>query len=493
MQRVTQVQGSVLRQALAEVFENTPPVLAMQVVDAASARMRVLSGPSERMDVTIPDGAWRVLWPVLQIATRSAGLVKGGYLVLRGDQVLVAQSAELAQVFAPVVAPAADRTDTDAAPELRAEDSAAIHPLGRTFDPVLLYGGAVPPGVRFVGVERQDGVLAIVDGPGSPGSPVVGERTQGFVRELLRLATGIPGAHGVVVAVASQQVYAVSGAAFDSIVTRQAMPIKRESTAWDKANEIAAYVPTRVFVLGAEGRRYASDPRPIARAISFTGFLLCMAAAMIGIAMLKMLSNEPIYAWVSTTPGVDILDTPAFGFVIFGVLITMARVLSYAPALFQVLGMLFSRSKLLGVYMFWTATAMDTAINTQFWYKLVSSAVGLDAIGAKYGDGIGAAANVGVMVISVLAAAATSVGSEGIIVLSLVLAVALWPGFVAAIGGALKQVFILTPIRVRYGARALARETRHTIEEHDAQYQLIVAEPLYIEIDPVTQRVHEVR
>jgi hypothetical protein len=375
-----------------------------------------------------------------------------------------------------------DRTDTLPA-DMRTEDSTAIHPLGRTCDPVLIYGGAVPAGVRYVGIESQGGILAILDGPGNTGSPVVNARVRGFVQPLLTAAKRIPGAHGIVIAVATQQVYAVSMAALDSIITRQAMPQRREATALDKAHEMAAYVPTRIFVVAAEGRRYACDPRPIARIVSFTGFLLAIAATMIGLAMVKKLSLEPIYQWLSTTPGVSVLDTPAFGFSLAGTVFTMAMLLSYAPAIVQVLGMLFSRSRMLGVYAFWTATSFDCAINTQFWYKVIFT-TRLDGLEQKYGAAVSALANIGAVCFSVFIALVNSIGAEGGIVLFIALAVALWPGFIAAMGGAIEAMVVRTPIRIFYAAKSLTQRTGGYLDTQRAQYELPSADPIYVVIDP---------
>jgi hypothetical protein len=378
-----------------------------------------------------------------------------------------------------------DRTDSGSAPELRPEDSLGIVPLkGRTFDPVLVYGQTLPPGVRFIGVEMQDGVVAIIDGPGSPGSPVINQRTLQHITPLLTEALAVPGSGGLVVSTTTYQCWAVSSAALESIIIRQAMPVQRESSvaALDSLHDAMRFIPNGIHGVADKARRLAADPRPAPRAWAFTGFVLAVAMVVLFGSILRTLSIGPHEAFIEATPGLNALARSEFQASLFGLTVTLGLIAACGPMILQVVGLLFSRVHTWALYVFWIANGYDIAVGTQFW-RGVFWPEGFDAIYATHGTGLGILNEVGSVVVSGALSLVTSVGMEWGLLLALTMAFALFTGAMAAIGMGANQVFIRTPIRLFYSGRTMVNNNRHYIAAQQQQYELPTAEPYYVVVD----------
>ena len=374
MQRLSMIQAALLRQAVADGGPE-PSCFAVAMGDPRRQGVTVVLPDGSESQRQVSPQAWSVIWPIFQVAKRTSGQNaldgRRWLLAANGDAVWLCRPDELGQALATG---GADRTDDGEAPELRPNDVLGIVPLkGRTFDPLLIYGHfsppQVPPGVAYVGVEDQDGVLAIIDGPGNPGSPVPNPRTREFLAPLLAEALAVKGAGGLVIAVASRQCYAVTAAAMESVIARQAMPVRRAGP--ESAEKLAQwhdamrFIPGGVHTAAETARRVAADPRPGPRALTFTGWVLAWSLLVLSTAMAYKLSIQPHEAFLVNRSGLTGMGE-AVAELPWGVL-SWALLIACWPMIGQIIGLIFSKTHTWALYLFWAANGYDIAIHTQKW------------------------------------------------------------------------------------------------------------------------------
>ena len=491
MQRLHTIQAQLLRQAVADggpLGER----FAVAIVNPQRQAIRVLDHQGQESQRQVSPAAWGLIWPIFQVAKRVSGqdATNGNrwLIAANGEAVWLCRPDELGAALTPV---SPDRTDDGVAPELRPNDSLGIVPLkGRTFDPVLIYGKQLPPGVNFIGVEDQEGVLAIIDGPNNPGSPLPNARTREFLRPLLDEALSIQGAGGLVISMSTRQCWAVSAAALESIIARQAMPVTRKRSELDSFHDAMAAIPNGIHGVYGRARQMAADPRPAPRAFVFTGFVLAVTASLFFGALIRKLTIDPHMGFIERTPGLNALAQDQFQATVLGASITLGLLAACGPMILQFLGLIFSKAHTWALYLFWGASAYDIGVNMQFW-RAVFWPAGFDGIYAQHGQAAGVGAEIGAIIFSGLVAFTTSVGSEWALLALLALVAALAPGAAAAVGMAVNQVFVRTPIDLYYAARNTATSNQHYLDTRRTQQaELPVGEPFVWVVDSPEVIVH---
>ena len=481
MQRLSMIHAALLRQAVADGGPE-PSRVAVAMGDPRRQTIVVVGTDGQESQRQVSPQAWSVIWPIFQVAKKTSG-----QNALDGRRWLLAANGEAVWLCRPDEVAAAlsgdDRTDSMASPpELNFNDVLGIVPLkGRTFDPLLIYvayGHAqVPQTVKFVGVERQDGVLAIIDGPNNPGSPVPTPRTREFLEPLLDEALAIKGAAALLIAVNSRQCYAVSAAALDSIIYHGAMPVRRAGP--ESAEKLAQwhdamrFIPGGVHTAAETARRVAADPRPGPRALTFTGWVLAWSLLVLSTAMAYKLSIQPHEAFLVNRSGLTGMGE-AVAELPWGVL-SWALLIACWPMIGQIIGLIFSKTHTWALYLFWAANGYDIAIHTQKW-KLQWWPDGFESL----------ALDLGATVVAGAFALLTSLGNEMALITSLVLIVVMSKGAFAAVGMAANQVFIRTPIDLIFAGRTALAENHQYLTNRAASWQLPArddahdADPVYV-------------
>lgn len=489
MQRLSMIQAGLLRQAVADGGPE-PSRCAVAMGDPRRQTIVVVGADGQESQRQVSPGAWGVIWPIFQAAKRASGqnVLDGRRwaIVLNRDAVWLCRTDELGQALSE-----RDRTDDGVAPELRASDSLGIIPMkGRSFDPLLIYSSfgqpQVPAGVKYIGVEDQDGVLAIIDGPGNPGSPVPNPRTRQFLAELLADALAVKGAAALVIAASSRQCYAVSAAALESIIARQAMPVARAAeggAGLEQWHDAMRFIPNGVHAAANTARRVAADARPGPRALTFTGWVLAWALLVLSTALAYKLSIQPHEAFLVERSGLAGMGE-AVAELPWGVL-SWALLIACWPMIGQIIGLIFSKTHTWALYLFWVANGYDIAVHTQKW-KLQWWPEGFDSL----------ALDLGATVVAGGFALLTSLGNELALITSLVVIVVMSRGAFAALGMAANQLFIRTPIDLIFAGRTALAENRQYLISRAASWQLPGADeegdPVYVyTVSPDEVRVHE--
>jgi hypothetical protein len=266
-----------------------------------------------------------------------------------------------------------DPTDDDRI-EFDAYDSMDIEEFDAHFNPALLYeGGRVPPGVRVVGVRRDEHeAIVVLDGPGNPGAPVPSHDVQKLLVGLLRKATEeITGCDGIVVDVQTERVYAASLAALLGCVSNQEIPgeEKRSGLGW-----AIAFVPGLVRRAAKAGSQFAHHQSPLTRAI---GAILCIPLFVLSVTLLVFMhemSILPVYEGLADTPGLSYLAGTESTRSILGFTFSIAGGVAVLLPVLQIVGLVFNRDRFWNI-VFAVVLVFDTFFHTHHWDKVFEEMV----------------------------------------------------------------------------------------------------------------------
>jgi hypothetical protein len=414
-----------------------PPRLGMQVLNVQAKTVMLITSDQEH-ELTLDSPTWQTLMPVLQAIVQQQiplpQLLNRVILMEAGQQGIAVVDDETAmhwlanphaatQQAAPPPPPAnhaahtqqrwqqqqatqtyqqpaphqaqrpqhqraADETDNYQGELIPHDSLQAVELKDTRFDPALLYKNRrTPPGVKVVGIHiRQNGGLVITDGPDAPGAPVPSDEVAPLVHSLVKGAIEQhPGAAGVVVNVETRQVFAVSLSTLLSVVARQEVPRPDQMS---RLSWMMASLPKIVHEMSEAGARHADSPHWLVRVIAGLACPFFFGLAFIAYALLKATSVDPIYGFISTTPGLTQLTQepyvytyPAFfaehlGW-LFGAQVSLGGVLAWMPTLTEHLALAFAATSPSWRKWFWGFVVADIFMTTFHW---------ADVLGARNAD-----------------------------------------------------------------------------------------------------------
>lgn len=324
-----------------------------------------------------------------------------------------------------------------------AYDSMDIEEFDAHFNPALLYeSGKVPPGVRIIGVRRDEhGEIVILDGPGNPGAPVSSDDVKKLLGLLMKSTEKITGCDGIVVDVQTEQVYAASLAALLGCVSKQGIPCeeKRSGLGW-----AVAIVPGIVRDAAEQGRRFSYSQNPMVRTIAAVMCPVMLMTAAFFYLFLHKTSVLPVYTWIATTPGLDYFAGSESTMSIFGFVFTIAGGMAWTMTLLQHLGLIFNQNKVWN-YTFTAAVVLDAFFHTHHWLAIFKLAI--------FTDTSSIAVSILCHVSALVWGTVMSVGWEVLAASSLVLAITLLP----AMGWGLLELIRLFGLTFIFGRHGFQR------------------------------------
>lgn len=494
------IRGTALVGALvaAQLLSNPPPArLVIQVRNSAARRILLLT-PDAQQACVCPEVVWQELLPILHALVRGPGVSRArlphtALLVVPDAPDMALSEVDIAQAWmigagteaAGAAAwashiPAAamgdpddleewddpdDPSDEPAGVPLVAHDSLQMVAIETRFDPALLYARRrVPPGVRVVGLRfTAQHVLLVLDGPEAPGAPIPAADVQPLAAQLVsRALQAHPGAGGVVIEVATRQVYAVSPATLLSVVAHQQLPRPEQLSplGW-----MVAFVPGIVREMVDVGARHAHSPSGLVRAVAALTCPLFLVLAALAYWLLKATSVDPIYSFIATTPGLTPFIQPPYVLSVAGLSISIAAAFAWLPTIMEHLGLAFATSPSWRRW-FWVFVGIDIFCTSIHWITTFLPA-GFAPLFAHYPFAIALAAAAGWVLAGLIAGAGFALFWEVIGMSSVVLFLALSPAVGTLVMGLIQGVGIVA-IRTYYALQRLGNAWGEEVAEQRA-------------------------
>jgi hypothetical protein len=475
---MTIVQAADIRAVVQTMWSDPLPArFGLIVTDRINAKVSVLVAGRQGVIVQVPGDAWLKLYPLIRAIEKSEGgtlqatfalLITSTEVQLGPTREVTANITEWAEKIS--AGRGEDRTDKAPPPPPHPTDSAAwVLMPDRHFDPVLIYGAKVK-GLNYIGIEDQDGVLAVLDGSVVEGSPVPVGTTREMLKILLGEALATPGIAGMVIEVRTTRCYAVTRAALDAVIITQRRPVR---IAVDRAQDIAKSViaiPSYVRAIAARAEVLNNDKTPIGRMFTFSGFILCWVLGFFLTMMMKRLAVDPIYDFLRTTPGFMIFDSADMAIflpIAGGLAISLAAVLAWTPTMSQHLAFILAGTQPWVGWLFWSTTLADISVGTRFWLR-----VGFpDGLPGGYGFAPDLMIAVGITVSMVIIAAVISIGTELIVALLIATGWALRKGAGAAIHDFTLGA-VSTVVGIYYGGRDIVAQSKEIVDVRQGNFIL---------------------